>query len=98
MATLTQTVTVEPCSKHGQSLETQALDSKQRMPPLMSLVVVHYFLLLSVVGIVIIIPTASEYAERLGGSQLFAGLTIGRFRFSAFWHQKSFEGSFDRLR
>ena len=73
MATLTQAVTVEPCSK------TQALDSKQRMPPLMSLVVVHYFLLLSVVGIVIIIPTASEYAERLGGSQLFAGLTIGTF-------------------
>ena len=81
MATVTQVVTVEPCSEvasdHGQTSETQALDSKERMPPLMSLVVIHYFLVLTTVSVVITIPTASEYAERLGGGRLFAGLMIG---------------------
>ena len=81
MATLTQTVTVERCSdvasNNGQSLETLALDSKERMPPLMSLVVINYFLVLCTVSVVITIPTATEYAERLGGGRLFAGLMIG---------------------
>jgi len=52
-------------------------DDQERMPPKVSLLLIHYFLVLATVNLVITIPTANEYAERLGAGRLFAGLMIG---------------------
>lgn len=41
-------------------LETETLDSRERMPPKMSLTLINYFLVLGSVNVVITIPTANE--------------------------------------
>lgn len=46
---------------------------QERMPPTASLMLIHYFLVLATVNLVITIPTANEYAERLGGGRLLLG-------------------------
>ena len=43
------------------------------MPPTASLLLIHYFLALATVNLVITIPTANEYAERLGAGRLCHG-------------------------
>eukprot|EP00435_Cladocopium_sp_Y103_P012418 s759_g3.t1 len=88
MATMTQTVGVETeswdnGSSFGSSatsssaIEKKPLSDQERMPPTASLLLIHYFLVLATVNLVITIPTANEYAERLGAGRLFAGLMIG---------------------
>ena len=47
------------------------------MPPTASLVIIHYFLVLATVNCVIAIPTANDYADRLGAGRLFAGIMLG---------------------
>lgn len=92
MATMTQTVAVETerswdngssCGSSAYSAtsssisEKKPLSDQERMPPTGSLLLIHYFLVLGTVNLVITIPTANEYAERLGAGRLFAGLMIG---------------------
>ncbi|CAE7913289.1 unnamed protein product [Symbiodinium necroappetens] len=87
MATMTCTVTeAETCSDFGSnpcekepspSTTTEKSEDKDRMPPTASLVIIHYFLVLATVNCVIAIPTANDYAERLGAGRLFAGIMLG---------------------
>ncbi|CAL1150208.1 unnamed protein product [Cladocopium goreaui] len=89
MATMTQTVAVETerswgngssCGSSATSSsvsEKKPLSDQERMPPTASLLLIHYFLVLATVNLVITIPTANEYSERLGAGRLFAGLMIG---------------------
>ncbi|CAK8993116.1 unnamed protein product [Durusdinium trenchii] len=80
--TSTETSTCSSCGSFG-SFESEVkeeqpcLEDKARMPPVSSLLLIHYFLILCTVNLVITIPTANEYAERLGAGRLFAGLMIG---------------------
>lgn len=46
------------------------------MPPKVSLLLIHYFLVLATVNLVITIPTANEYAERLGAGRLLLVMQI----------------------
>jgi MFS family permease len=50
---------------------------QDRMPSTASLVLVLYFSLLAGANLVIVIPTADDYAKRLGADELFSGLMIG---------------------
>ncbi|CAE7391027.1 unnamed protein product [Symbiodinium pilosum] len=88
MATVTTTTTETETSSDLSSQVSQGkevsrctdalpLDDKERMPPTMSLVLIHYFLVLTTVNLVIAIPTANDYAERLGAGRLFAGVMLG---------------------
>eukprot|EP00439_Symbiodinium_sp_Y106_P016879 s6053_g2.t1 len=88
MATVTQIATESEACSDTASISTSGkdstpctvtapLDDKERMPPFSSLALIHYFLVLATVNLVITIPTANEYAERLGAGRLFAGLMIG---------------------
>jgi len=62
----------------GLSPESEhAADDAARMPPMASLCLVLYSTMIVGVNLVIVIPTADDYAHRLGGDQLFGGLTIG---------------------
>lgn len=47
------------------------------MPPTASLLLIHYFLVLATVNLVITIPTANEYSERLGAGRLLLGIPGG---------------------
>ncbi|CAE7607791.1 unnamed protein product [Symbiodinium natans] len=83
MATVTCTAEMETCSDLGAhakdiapSEATEPLDDKERMPPMTSLVLLYYFLMLGTINVVITIPTANDYAERLGAGRLFAGLML----------------------
>lgn len=49
----------------------------EQMPPTLSLALILYSTLLCGINLVIVIPTAEEYATRLGGDQFFSGLMIG---------------------
>jgi len=64
--------------RSGRSRECGAvvLDA-ERMPPTGSLALVLYSTLLTGVNLVVVIPTADDYARRLGGGELFSGLIIG---------------------
>ncbi|CAE7399843.1 unnamed protein product [Symbiodinium natans] len=85
--TMRETKEAEACSDSGSapsvgkdvslSSLTELKEDKARMPPFASLALLHYFLVLVTVNLVITIPTANEYAERLGAGRLFAGLMIG---------------------
>jgi hypothetical protein len=50
---------------------------QERMPPTASLLLIHYFLVLATVNLVITIPTANEYSERLGTGRLLLGIPGG---------------------
>uniref|UniRef100_A0A7S2IUF4 Major facilitator superfamily (MFS) profile domain-containing protein n=1 Tax=Zooxanthella nutricula TaxID=1333877 RepID=A0A7S2IUF4_9DINO len=47
-----------------------------RMPPAASLALMLLYPLLQGINLVVVIPTADDYAHRLGGDQMFAGLMI----------------------
>jgi len=52
-------------------------DHSTMMPDRASLYVVYYMCVLLVTNIVVVVPTADHYAERLGASEAFSGLMIG---------------------
>ena len=55
------------------------------MPPTASLLLIHYFLVLATVNLVITIPTANEYSERLGAGRLLLGIPGGGRREKILW-------------
>ncbi|CAJ1345021.1 unnamed protein product [Effrenium voratum] len=76
MATATVTVIGAELRQSPRESEPRAPDA-ERMPARSSLLLVLYFAMLTNVNVVITIPTAHDYAERLGADNMFAGLMIG---------------------
>jgi hypothetical protein len=62
-------------AEHGAAVDAH------RMPPGASLALMLYLSFLCGVNLVIVIPTADEYAHRLGGGQLFSGVMISGLPF-----------------
>lgn len=55
---------------------TSAQSDGKDMPPWSSLLMLCYLVFLTVVNMVIVIPTADDYASRLGAGEAFSGLLI----------------------
>jgi len=49
---------------------------QERMPPSVSLNLIYLLLILLVLNVEIVVPTADQYAKRLGASESFSGLVI----------------------
>lgn len=49
---------------------------QERMPPSVSLNLIYFLLILLVLNVEIVVPTADQYATRLGASESFSGLVI----------------------
>ncbi|CAK9082598.1 SPX domain-containing membrane protein At4g22990 [Durusdinium trenchii] len=60
--------------------DVQAL--QERMPPCMSLALLYILIFLLVLNVEIVVPTADDYATRLGASETFSGLVIA---LTPFW-------------
>ncbi|CAK9009153.1 unnamed protein product [Durusdinium trenchii] len=62
--------------------EDSAPAAQERMPPSMSLALVYVPIVLLVLNTEIVVPTADDYAKRLGASESFSGLVIA---LTPFW-------------
>ena len=56
--------------------------AQERMPPMMSLLLLYVLIVLLVLNVEIVVPTADQYATRLGASESFSGLVIA---LTPFW-------------
>ncbi|CAJ1345022.1 unnamed protein product [Effrenium voratum] len=64
-------------SPENECAKLSAIPDAEKMPAFKSLALMMYFAALSSINLVITIPTAHDYADRLGAGDLFAGLMIG---------------------
>lgn len=64
------------------SITSLSSDVQSRMPPGMSLVLMYMLMVLVVLNVEIVVPTADQYAMRLGASYSFSGLVIA---LTPFW-------------
>jgi len=83
MATRTETRAPQPTTlglvteaRSQQFLPDETWKLQERMPPAMSLNLIYLLLILLVLNVEIVVPTADQYARRLGASESFSGLVI----------------------
>ena len=82
MATCTETHAPQPTTfglvsgARSQQFLPETWKLQERMPPAMSLNLIYLLLILLVLNVEIVVPTADQYAKRLGASESFSGLVI----------------------
>ena len=64
------------CRSPASSVTDAKQDEQVRMPPGASLPLIYVLMVLVVLNVEIVVPTADQYAARLGASETFSGLVI----------------------
>eukprot|EP00443_Scrippsiella_acuminata_P022899 CAMPEP_0115338600 /NCGR_PEP_ID=MMETSP0270-20121206/90162_1 /TAXON_ID=71861 /ORGANISM="Scrippsiella trochoidea, Strain CCMP3099" /LENGTH=413 /DNA_ID=CAMNT_0002759923 /DNA_START=76 /DNA_END=1317 /DNA_ORIENTATION=+ len=67
----------------AESSQAQQSAGDERMPPWPAYLLIQYINMLLVINIVIVVPTAEQYAEKLGADTLFSGLVVSLTPFAA---------------
>eukprot|EP00434_Breviolum_minutum_P003401 symbB.v1.2.002991.t1/scaffold159.1/size291531/10 len=66
----------QPAGSRVEFLADETWKLQERMPPRMSLNLIYILLILLVLNVEIVVPTADQYAKRLGASESFSGAVI----------------------
>ena len=70
------------CTPTSTGSESRSSDLQDRMPQGLSLPLIYMLMVLLVLNVEIVVPTADQYAHRLGASESFSGLVIA---LTPFW-------------